>query len=233
MKKIIMIFKKLIFASILLTMCFVSAQNKKIQFGVKGGLNRSAGFVNDAHEIKFKSGYHIGVFVDYTLYSKFGIQTGLFLSEKGGKFVGLHSGGYDGGTPDYRHRFKALYLQTPLMVTYKQNISEKWSVNFGVGTYFAYGVSGKARIDINGVYSDGTNFREWNTFANSEEYVNESFVRFDIGILFNFEVEFNNIFLGIGIEKGFVNTLRQYSKDYGQDLTLYNYNVPFSIGYRF
>lgn len=223
--------KKLFFITILFTLHSVSAQKNKVQFGIKAGLNRSIGRVTDAHEIKFKTGYHIGGFVDYSLTSRFGLRAGISLTEKGGKYVGLNSGSYVGGTPDYRHNLRALYVNVTTSVMYKQKITEKWNVNFGVGTYFAYGISGKSRIDITGVYSDGTNFREWNTFAN-DRYTHESLNRFDIGMILNCELEYNKIFFAIGLENGFVDTLRKY-ESYERRLKLYNFNIPISVGYRF
>ncbi len=222
--------KNLFFISALLTIYSISAQKNKIQFGVKVGLNRAKGIVTDAHEIKFRTGYHIGGFVDYSLSSKFGLQAGLLLTEKGGKYVGLNSGSYIGRFPDYKHTLKALYIEFPISVIYKQKITEKWNINFGAGFYFAYGFSGKSRIDITGVYSDGTNFREWDTFIDDEGYVGESLNRFDTGVILKCELEWNKIFFGIGIENSFVNALRKY-EGYNQELKLYN--IPISVGYRF
>ncbi len=226
-------FKKFIFTTVLTIIVYsVPAQTEKIQFSIQAGLNNSAGIVNDAHEIRFRTGYHIGGLVNYSFISKFSLQTGLLLTEKGGKFVGLNSGNYIGGTPDYKHVFKALYLKVPFSVIYIKKITEKLNVMFGVGTYFAYGISGKSRIDVNGVYLDGTNFRKWNTFIIDSRYVDESLKRFDTGIILNCQLEYNKIFLGIGLEKGLLNTLREY-EGYGQDLKFYNLNIPISIGYRF
>ncbi len=226
--------KQLIFVNFLFFTYLTLAQTSKIQFGIKAGVNRSSGLVSDAVKIKLKTGYHIGGIIDYSLSSKFRLETGLLLSQKGGKFVGYNSGNYDGGTPNYKHKFNALYLEIPISIQYKQRLSEKWSLNFGAGTYFAYGILGKTRIDTKGSYSDGTKFREWNTFENTEEYLDRTLNRFDMGWGLNFEVVYNKLFLGIDVEVGLIDILRKYENEgYTNDLTFYNFNVPFSIGYRF
>jgi len=68
----------------------ISAQENKVQFGVKGGFNLSTALVNDAAAMKFKSGFYIGGTVNYLFCSKFELQSGLFFSQQGSIIDGFH-----------------------------------------------------------------------------------------------------------------------------------------------
>ncbi|MDR1592363.1 MAG: PorT family protein [Prevotellaceae bacterium] len=232
--------KKIFFICFLLLVVVksnVSAQTSKFEFGVRGGLNLSTAIVNDAAAIKFKSGYHIGGTVDYFFTQKFGLQSGLFLSEKGSKLVGFNSGSYVGGKPDYTFTFNELYLKLPLYLVFRKSISDKFNVNICFGTYFAYGIGGKTKRTLhNGIFSDGSTEREWNTFGNgvydeSRDWLRgETLNQFDFGAGIKVDFEYNKFILGIGLESGIIDIM---ATSIQEDIHYRNENISVSVGYRF
>ena len=216
----------------------VSAQTSKFEFGIRGGLNLSTALVNDAVAIKFKPGYHIGGTVDYFFTQKFGLQSGLSFSVKGSKIVGFNSGGYVGGNPDdYTYAFNQSYLELPLYVTFRKNISDKFNINVGIGPYFAYGIGGKTgRTLHDGIFFDGSAEKEWDTFGNggydeARDWLSgETLKRFDFGVGIKVDLGYNRFVWGIGLASGIMDVM---SKKDSQGLNYRNENINVSIGYKF
>ncbi|MDR1681158.1 MAG: PorT family protein [Prevotellaceae bacterium] len=213
----------------------VSAQAPKFAFGVRGGLNLSTAIVNDAAAIKIKPGYHIGGTVDYCFTQKFGLQSGLFLSEKGSKIDGFNSGDYVGGSPDYTFIFDALYLKLPVYATFRKNISDNFKVNIGLGAYFAYGIGGKTKQTLhNSAFADGNTAIEWNTFGNgvydeSRDWLRGETLRpFDFGAEIKVDFSYNQFIVGIGLESGIMDIMHEE-----RDLHYRNENISISVGYQF
>ncbi|MDR1673525.1 MAG: PorT family protein [Bacteroidales bacterium] len=230
--------KKILFICFLLLVAVkgnVSAQASKFEFGVRGGLNLSTAIVNDAAAIRIKPGYHIGGTVDYFFTQKFGLQSGLFLSEKGSKIDGFNSRSYVGGSPDYTFIFDALYLELPVYVAFRKNISGNFNVNMCLGPYFAYGIGGKTKRTLhNSAFADGSTEIEWNTFGNGVYDESRDWLRgetlhpFDFGAGIKVDFGYNQFILGIGLESGIIDIMHEE-----RDIHYRNENISVSVGYRF
>ena len=230
--------RKIVFLCVVfVALTSVSAQTPEFQFGVKGGLNLSKAFANDASAMRRQAGYHIGGSVDYLITSIFGLQSGLFLSKQGSVIDNLNSGKYDGGTPNFTHSFNQLYLQMPLYVALRMNISNELNMSVSFGPYFGYGVGGKTKKKLNsGQYSDGSAETEWVTFGDGVfdkdrpwlkgEYLN----RFDFGVGTNAEIEYKKIIFGIGLESSIIDIM---NRENDKELQYRNVNIRISVGYRF
>jgi hypothetical protein len=215
----------------------ISAQTTNFQFGAKGGLNLSTALVNDASAIKLRPGYYIGGTVDYLLTPKFELQSGLFLSKQGSIIEDLNSSSYDGGTPGWTHTFNQLYLQIPLYVAFRKNISNDWDMTIGFGPYFGYGIGGKTNKKLNnGIYGDGSTKTEWDTFGNgiydeSRDWLKGEYLNpFDFGAGIKLDVEYKKIIFGIGLETSIIDIM---NNEDDEDLNYRNINIRLSVGYRF
>jgi len=202
----------------------ISAQTSKFQFGVKGGLNMSSAFFNDAETVKFKPGYHFGGTVEYLFTPKFELQSGIFFSNTGSKLEGysvcIFDACFTGGSTTINEQ----YLKLPLYAVLRTNISENSKFKIGIGPYFGYGIGGK----IKQVYGMGGNLKiKWDTFGDGLESLNK--YDFGAGVIADFE--YNKFVFGVGFESGIINLM--YKEGYLNPFEYRNVNISFSVGYKF
>ena len=213
--------RKNVFICILLVaFTSVSAQTSKLQFGVKGGLNLSTAFFNDAEAVKFKQGYHFGGTIEYSITPSFELQSGVFFSTMGSKLEGYSICGYN----CYRGNittFEKQYLKLPLYAMFRKDISDNLNFKIGLGSYFSYGIGGKT-TDIG-----GTTKREWDTFGNDLESLNQ----FDFGAGCIADIEYKKIVFGVGFDAGIINLM--YKEGYLNPFEYRNVNISISLGYKF
>ncbi len=183
----------------------VNAQEKKATFGIKAGLNIST---MSAHAGQTKVNN-----IDPTA----GFHTGLTLDFLVAPQVYIFTGA------EYSIKgfvinesqdtdVTASYFQIPLTVGTKLKM-ENWGIVLNTGPYFAYGLGGKA--------NKGS--REWDTFS-------EKLLRnFDFGFLLGLGIERGKWNFGLNNEVGIINALRKNA----EDITMNNFNVALSAGYKF
>jgi hypothetical protein len=117
-----------------------------VRYGIKGGLNLSKqkvdGLSSAQHNL-FLPGLQIGGIVDIG-YTNLSIQPGLFFSSKGYHIRNdefIPTGGPRRITKDDKD--KVNYLELPVNVLYRKQISKFTSFHIGGGPYMAYGLSAK------------------------------------------------------------------------------------------
>lgn len=198
-----------------------SAQTSKFQVGVKGGLNLSAAFFNDAESVKLKPGYHFGATFGYLITPKFELQSGVYVSNTGSKLEGYSiCGNACRGTT--LTTFDEQYFKLPLYAAYRKIFSDNSTFKIGIGPYFGYGFGGKTKQT-----DAGSTIREWDTFGKDIESLNKC--DFGAGIIADFE--YNKIIFGIGFESGILNLM--YKQGYPNPFEYRNVNISISAGYRF
>ncbi len=146
----------------------------------------SGGGINPSAKISFTA----GLAYERNFYGDFGVVGGLEFTEKGtNDFLFV-----DGRTDDYSLQ----YLQLNLAVKYSK---EFWGMKgFGqAGPYIAYGVGGKCKI--NGYELQGGTFDEFTNQVSG----GAGFKKFDAGIRVAIGVEFYNVRITAGYQRGFVN----------------------------
>lgn len=223
---------KLIFLTLALFLCInASSQNSPFRFGVNAGMNLSNAMIGtvETNGSSFRTGYQIGLTVDYAISGKFNILSGLSFIVKGSQIEDLDYMSYTGGTPDFTNKFEQQYIQLPLFGAYKINLSDDLNLMFGIGPYFAYGVGGKSKRILNrGVYGDGSTEREFDTFGDNEEYTYfDQLKRFDFGLGALVNLEYKKINLNIGYDQGLTNSAQSEYYEYR------NYSLIFSLGYKY
>lgn len=192
-----------------ITLLIVMPGNAQISYSVRGGMNLSNLYGDDAKDAKMKVGYNIGGLVDYEFVSNVGIQSGLVLTAKGAK----------SDAENVNVTANMLYLEVPVNIIYKidlnaANMPVKFNVN--VGPYLAYGVGGKTSIEIG-----GPSF-SYDTFSDDGGYK-----KFDLGLGLGVGFEFGKITANCGWEMGLINVVD------AEDTDVKTMNGYLSIGYKF
>lgn len=149
------------------------------------------------------------------------------------------------------NKLQAHYIEVPVRVGYRYNITEDWGVFGEVGPYFAVGVTGKNRIKYDNDALDdkyemyfGKNYA--NVFSNNPALPAtmtniRAIQRFDCGIGFRIGGEYHNQYsLTFGYDWGFTDV---FTNDYRKQYSLAypgfklperkNHNLTFTFGFRF
>ncbi|PXV62487.1 outer membrane protein with beta-barrel domain [Dysgonomonas alginatilytica] len=206
-----------------------SAQDSPFRFGVEAGVNMSNATIdNKDADPNFKTGYQVGLTVDYTFMQNWLIQSGLSFTTKGSKIDDFSAGRTIGGNGrGETHTFNQLYIQLPIYAAYRIDVSDNLGVVIGAGPYAAYGVGGKTKRKLhNGVFGDGSTEVKFDTFGNGDDAF-EQLKKFDFGLGLNISAEFSKIVVGLGYEHGLLN-IAAYD-----NLKYHNRNVALTLGYKF
>ena len=183
------------------TIFFVSAQTTS--FNVKGGLNMSNVNTKAIDDTKMKIGFHAGVGADFGFTPNVFLQTGLIYSTKGAK------------TTDKAFIGNANYLQLPVHIAYKMDVTPGTKIVFHAGPYVAYGIGGK---------TEGGEI-SLNTFDKDIGLLKP----FDAGAGIGVGAEFGKILVDLGWDMGLINVAREGEGDG----SVKNQNAYISLGYIF
>lgn len=125
-----------------------------ITFGIRAGVNMANISGSDSDGSSYSPGsrtsFHIGVTADIPIMQSLYVQTGLFFQNKGYKFE---------ETDDYYDDYykttetaKPMYLEIPVLASYRYNVSDAMQLQINFGPYFGYGIGGKMKEEriING-----------------------------------------------------------------------------------
>ena len=141
--------KTIMIKYIILSLFAVAAINTKAQvnLGIYGGVNVSNisynnGSIDDASARV--AGYHAGLIVDLGLAKVISIQTGLNLSQRGGKEL------LSTGNNTYSYAYRPMYIDIPVLLNIKIPIGGL-AIHLAAGPYFSYGVAGTREATYNNV----------------------------------------------------------------------------------
>jgi len=132
----------------LLTFCFIIPTlfvfGQSAHFGFKAGANYSTQAVNNLGttvKSNYLLGFHAGAIFDID-FDDFSIQPGAFYSTKGYKYNQALSNGSQTVQKPIVGTIQLNYLEIPINVLYKVEVSRKVKAYFGGGGYVDYGLSG-------------------------------------------------------------------------------------------
>ena len=182
----------------------VGAQNAS--FSVKGGLNMSNFYGDDLTDKNMKTGFNIGVGADLGFTPNMYLQTGLFFSTKGAKYKSKAEGDLIDAS------ITANYLQLPVHLAYKIDVTPGTKVVLHAGPYVAYGIGGKSKLGK----------LEVDTFDKDL-----GFKPFDSGLGLGVGAEFGPILVDLGWDMGLTNISRLEKGN------VKNQNAYLSLGYKF
>jgi len=137
--------KKLFIMSVFILGAF--ATKAQVGVGIYGGVNLSNitynnGSIEDASGSV--AGYHFGMVLDLGLAKVLSIQTGLNLSQRGGRKI------YSTGNNVYEYAYKPTYIDIPVLLNVKIPLGD-FALHLAGGPYFSYGVAGSRDATFNSV----------------------------------------------------------------------------------
>lgn len=169
------------------------------QFGVKGGVNFSNIYNEDVDDNNMLTSFNAGIYAAFPINDFIAIQPEILYSRKGAELT------YDNALASGEAKFKLNYIEVPVLA--KFNLTK--NLNIHAGPYFAYLIDAQVKNE-----SDG------GSFDFEDNFDNDDFNKFDVGISAGLGLEFDSIGIGarynfgttkIGKEREFAGTT--YSPD--------------------
>ncbi len=159
-----------------------------------------------------RTAFHVGVTADIPLMQSLYVQTGLFFQNKGYKYE----------EDDYTETAKPMYLEIPVLASYRYDFSDALQLQINAGPYFGYGIGGKVKFE-----EDGES-EECDVFGDDEDQYGVK--RFNCGLQFGAGLTFSDhYYLGFAYQLGLTNVM---SSD-ASDLEFKDTNWMISLGYTF
>lgn len=228
-------------------MAFENEPEEGFSFMGLFGMNISK-LQNNLLEDKAKAGAMLGIRADYVLPKAHGtyLTAGIDWTMKGGKGSVFFSDGADAVGASMKYALH--YIEVPVRVGFRYNLSEEIGFYAEIGPYFAVGVGGRHKCSVDADGSDARDYEEqysYNAFKNFDyDPVNYperlTFQRWDAGIGFRIGAEYNQRYnLLIGADWGLADIYRGSLRDDVFDQTgialpkVKNFNFSITVGYRF
>ena len=206
--------KKLITILLLLLSCM--SGYSQISWNAKAGISISN--IINSGEVNFKPGYQVGVGMNYYFNDHWGIQPSLMIISKGYKIKGNNYSVYFHNIEQksYELTDNKVYVELPLLLTYRFNVSEKFKLIFRGGGYVGYGIAGKTKNTAT-LLNGSTRKEKMDSFSEGVE-------KFDTGLAAGASLEYKEKYsIGISSDFGLQST----------QSTFKNRTYGLTFGYRF
>lgn len=215
------------------------AQDKTLTVGIKGSVNVS-NWGGDIEDSKAKPGFNAGITLDYLFTDELQLMTGLELVTKGAKNIELKQGSETGGDNIFKYEGtqNAMYIQLPLRIGYRMNISETTRLVLYAGPFLAYGISGKVKFEDKLTLDPSSGSAELISFDDDrnpmkslgkeyDTFSDKGYKRFDFGLGAGMGGEMEHFAVYIGFDYGVLNMSQN---DLYKARTM---NAHLSVGYKF
>lgn len=193
--------------------------DQPITIGVRAGMNFS-NFTGDIDDLDSRIGFNAGVVVDFPLMQSLYLQSGLFVTQKGAKYE------EDG----VEIKANPLYIQIPVLASYRYNFSDATQLQVNFGPYLAYGISGKLKFEVEDMVKDEIDF-----FGDDDDQFGGK--RFEVGLQVGAGVTINKFYIGCAYEFGLTNAFdSKWDTDEDYDPISFkgkNSNFMINVGYNF
>ncbi|MCI9846465.1 porin family protein [Flavobacterium pectinovorum] len=177
--------------------------NVNTEFGIKGGVNMSNFYNEDADDKNMLFGFNAGLYATLPISDFVAIQPELLFTTRGSELE--YNGLVSGST-----KFKLNYIELPLLV--RVNLTKNFNIH--AGGYASYLVSskitGEGDIDF------------------EQEFDTDNFNKFDAGIAAGVGLDFNPISVGLRYNYG----LTTFIKDGDNSSDLKNTNFSLYLSYK-
>lgn len=203
-----------------------------------------------------KAGAMMGIRADYMLPNAHGayVTAGLDWTMKGGKVsreepIRTIEGVLIDDDEDVTRKYNLHYMEIPIRVGFRYNVTEQLGFYGELGPYFAIGIGGKhkKRIDKDGdeinLVEEQETYKAFKKVLYDNNNPRYPFQRWDAGLSFRIGAEYEghyNLMLGCdwGLADMYRNNFRDSYYDFfkGQDKSLpkvHNFNFSITLGYRF
>lgn len=195
------------------TTSFFSSErsDQPITIGIRAGVNfANMSFESNGYSLSpsSKTGFNVGLSLDVPVLESFYFQSGLYFSTKG----------FEMTVEDVKIEGSPMYLEVPVLASYRYNFSESSQLQINFGPYLAYGIGGKGKTESKG-------YGETGDFFGDEGLANN----FDCGLQIGAGMTFGNVYLGCAYQFGLTNI----ANDKMKDVTAKNKNFMINLGYNF
>lgn len=202
----------------------IFAQENKLTFGVKAGMNVSSVNGKGTDDADAKIGFNVGVTADYAITENIYLLTGLEFTTKGAKYSDILMEELEEVVKGDL-TFNPMYLQLPIHIGYKYALNDAVTLVAQAGPYFAVGVGGKATAKATIL---GKEIKDKaNIFGSGDEDLD--YKRFDFGLGLAFGVEYQKFNVKAGYDFGLVN----YAPNTSGNFKTRNGNFYVTLGYHF
>ena len=191
-----------------------SRPDHRFTVGVRGGVNFSKqNNTGEGADMDFRTSYQIGLEADVNIFRSLSVNTGVMLIQKG----------YKSEYSDYRGKMEtkdnATFIEIPLLLSYRVKLSDAAQFQLNIGPYFAFGVSGKQKIESTFPGLKSYEIDSW------DEY--DGMKKSDVGVHVGVAVTYNNMYAGANYERG----LKNVSNVPGAEFQ--NGTIAITLGYNF
>lgn len=220
---------------------FGSDQKGKITYGVRAGLNISniggeyGPDSDDELDFDSRAGFHIGGIVDIPITNGFYVQPGLLFTTRGAK--DSYSYSEEGYSEESSTKYKPMYLEIPVLASFRADVSRSVNVQVNVGPHFAFGLGGNRKYEYSDSDGDsGSNkipvFGKSTSDSEEDDINRFGMKRFDFGLTFGAGVTIKkHYYVGIAYDLGLVNMAIE--EQWGKDAKFHNRNFSIQVGYNF
>jgi len=178
--------------------------NVNTEFGVKGGLNMSNLYTDDADDENVLFGFNAGVYATLPVSDFVAIQPELLFTTRGSKLE------YNNALAQGNVKLKLNYIELPLLV--RVNITKNFNIH--AGGYASYMVSAKSTGD--------------GDFEFENQYDTGDFNKFDAGLAGGIGVDFSPLSVGLRYNYGLTTIV----KDGDDSSDLKNSNLSLYLSYK-
>lgn len=184
---------------------FAQDDNVTTEFGIKGGLNMSNFYTDDADDKNVLFGFNAGLYATLPISDFVAIQPELLFTTRGSELE------YNNPVGENQiNKYKLNYIELPLLV--RVNVTKNFNIH--AGGYAAYMVSskltGQGPIDF------------------ENEFDTDDFNKFDAGIAAGVGVDFNPISVGLRYNYGLTTIV----KDGDDSSDIKNTNLSLYLSYK-
>lgn len=203
---------------VIVCVCFLTMNvSAQITWNAKGGIGAASAITSNGADAKLRIVGKIGAGIEVPLGHDFMLMPSLEAAWKGGKYK-WNKAGYDG-----EENISTTYIQIPVLMAYRLNLSERWNMAIKAGPYFAYAVSGK---DKQSFTYNGKRYSGNLDIFDSGEMGGKTAKRFDVGVDVGVDFEYHRFVIGLEYELGFISMAPN-------DGTLKNQALYLTVGYKF
>jgi hypothetical protein len=167
-----------------------NAQSNVTKFGVKGGVNFSNLYTDNADDENVLTGFNIGLYAKVPVTNSISIQPEIYYTGKGAEVV------YDNAFASGTAKFKLNYIEVPVMLV--ANVTKNFNVQ--VGPYAGYLISGKT-----------TNESSGGTYNFEDNIDTDDFNKIDAGVAAGLGLDLETVSFGVRYNYGLTKVGKENS----------------------
>lgn len=196
----------------------------QLNYGFKIGVTQSKteeSLASKYQDMNFKSGFQLGVFVNYRFLKNLSVRPALQLTQKGFEAVE----GSENGPFYWYRKWSLSYLEIPIDFTYNVPLSKATNFYFGTGPVIGVGLFGHGESSIKATDGAGQSHTQENT--GNKPFKKPGFKDIDLGADFVAGFQFRKVVFAASYNHGLLNVL-----NYDQGIqTTKNRSFAVSVGY--